>query len=266
MENSRKGAGSSPGTAYLGLVKSPVALTVGAAESSACSGLLADLRTFGRLGVRGAGVVTALGAEGQEGFVVVHEIPAQAVRQQLLAARGAGSFRAVKVGFVTTVPVIRAAAAEVSRLGAPVVVDPALVSRSGTPLLRGSSTGAFVRELLPVATVITPNLPEASLLAGFPVRNEEDAKRAARAIQQLGPRAVLIKGGHAEGDDVANGLLDGRTWCIHRHPRLPVGRPEGSGGLLSAAIAAHLARGETLPDAVAAAFEFVYRELAERST
>ncbi|HSB36073.1 MAG TPA: hydroxymethylpyrimidine/phosphomethylpyrimidine kinase [Thermoanaerobaculia bacterium] len=237
-------------------------LTVAAAESSACSGLLADLRTFGRLGVRGAGVVTAVGTENPEGFVLVHEIPTQAVREQLRAARAAGPIRAAKVGFVTTVPVIRAAAAEVSRLGAPVVVDPALVTRSGTPLLRGSSTGAFVRELLPVATVITPNLPEASLLAGFPVRNEDGAKRAARAIQQLGPRAVLIKGGHAEGDEVADGLLDGRTWCTLRHPRLPVERPEGSGGLLSAAITAFLARGETLPDAVAAALDFVHRELA----
>jgi hydroxymethylpyrimidine/phosphomethylpyrimidine kinase len=97
---------------------------------------------------------------------------------------------------------------------------------------------------------VTPNLPEASLLAGFPIRGEADAKRAARAIQALGPRAVLIKGGHAEGDVFVDGLLDGRTWHAFSSPRIGERAVPGAGDALSAAITAFLARGETLPDAV----------------
>ncbi len=241
----------------------PPVLAVAALESTGRSGLLADLGTLWRLGARGAGVATALGTDGPDGFALLHEIPAPAVREALRGALAGGRIRAAKVGFVTTVPVIRLLARDLAAAGIPVVVDQPVATRAGAPLLRSTSATAFVRELLPVATLVTPNLPEASLLAGFPIRGEEDAKRAARAIQQLGPRAVLIKGGHAEGDVLVDGLLDGRTWSTFRHPRLPLERPDGAGGLVSAAAAAYLARGETLPEAVAAAVCFVQRELAE---
>jgi len=243
-------------------VGTTLVLAVAALESTGRSGLLSDLRTFWGLGARGEGVATAVGTEGPDGFAVLHEFPLPAVREQLRAALEDGQVRASKVGFVTTVPVIRFLARNLSATGIPVVVDQPVATRAGAPLLRSTSTTAFVRELLPLATLVTPNLPEASLLAGFPIRGEDDAKRAARAIQQLGPKAVLIKGGHAEGDVVVDGLLDGRTWSTFRHPRLPVERPGGAGGLLSAAVAAYLARGETLPEAVAAALDFVHRELA----
>ena len=222
-------------TAYLGGVESPSVLAAAALESTGRSGLLADLRTFWRLGAKGAAVATALGADGPGGFAVSHEIPAPAVREALREALAEGRIRAAKVGFVTTVPVIRLLARDLSAAGIPVVVDQPVATRSGAQLLRSTSATAFVRELLPLATLVTPNLPEASLLAGFPIRGEDDAKRAARAIQQLGPRAVLIKGGHAPGDDVVDGLLDGRTWSTFRHPRLALERPDGAGGLLSAA-------------------------------
>jgi hydroxymethylpyrimidine kinase/phosphomethylpyrimidine kinase len=238
-------------------------LAVAALESTGRSGLLADLRTLWRLGVPGAGIATALGVEGPAGFGVLHELPATALREALREALADGRTRAVKVGFVTTVPVIRLLARDIAAARLPAVVDQPIATRAGAPLLRSTSANAFVRDLLPHAALVTPNLPEASLLAGFPIRGEDDAKRAARAIQGLGPRAVLIKGGHAEGDVVVDGLLDGRTWSTFRHPRLPLGRPDGAGGLVSAAVAAYLARGETLPDAVAAALDFVHRELAE---
>lgn len=243
-------------------MEQPPVLAVAALESTGQSGLLADLRTFWRLGARGAGVATALGAEGPDGFAVLHEIPAAAVREAVRAALADRRIRAAKIGFVTTVPVIRLVARDLSAAGVPVVIDQPVATRAGAPLLRSTSATAFLRELLPLANLVTPNLPEASLLAGFPIRGEGDAKRAARAIQQLGPRAVLIKGGHADGDIVVDGLLDGRTWSTFRHPRLQVERPEGAGGLVSAAVAAYLARGETLPEAVAAALDFVHRELA----
>ena len=243
-------------------MESPLVLSVAALESTGRSGLLADLRTFWRLGARGAGAATALGADGPSGFAVLHEVPVPVLRETLRGALADGRIRAAKVGFVTTVPVIRLLARELSAAGFPVVVDQPVATRSGAPLFRSTSATAFVRELLPLATLLTPNLPEASLLAGFPIRGEDDAKRAARAIQQLGPRAVLIKGGHAQGNVVVDGLLDGRTWSTFRHPRLALKRPDGAGGLVSAAAAAYLARGETLPEAVAAAIDFVHGELA----
>jgi hydroxymethylpyrimidine kinase/phosphomethylpyrimidine kinase len=242
-------------------VEAPRVLSVAALEGAGRSGLLADLRTYWRLGVRGAGVATAVTGDGPDGPVVFHEIPAPAVREAVRAALAGGGIHAAKIGFVTTVPVIRLVVRSLSAAGLPVVVDQPVASRSGTAHLRATSATAFVRELLPLATLVTPNLPDASLLAGFPIRGEDDAKRAARAIQQLGPRAVLIKGGHAEGDVVVDGLLDGRTWSTFRHPRLPLESAGNAGGLASAAAAAYLARNETLPEAVAAALDFVHREL-----
>jgi hydroxymethylpyrimidine/phosphomethylpyrimidine kinase len=244
-------------------VEPPRVLAVAALESPGRSGLLADLRTLWNLGVGGAGVATALAADGPDGSILLHEIPAPAVREALRQALASDRIRAAKIGFVTTVPVIRLVARSLSAAGIPTVVDQPVATRTGASLFRSTSAAAFLRELLPLATLVTPNLPEASLLAGFPIRGEDDAKRAARAIQQLGPRAVLITGGHADGDVVVDGLLDGRTWSTFRHPRLPVERPGGAGGLLSAAAAGYLAIGETLPDAVKAALDFVHRELAE---
>jgi hydroxymethylpyrimidine/phosphomethylpyrimidine kinase len=120
----------------------------------------------------------------------------------------------------------------------------------------------LIHELLPLASLITPNLPEASVLAGFAIRNEADAKRAARAIQGLGPRAVLIKGGHSEGSEIVDGLLDGRTWHLYHHERLETVHLHGVGCTLSAAITAWLARGETLPEAVARGLDYVHLAIA----
>jgi hydroxymethylpyrimidine/phosphomethylpyrimidine kinase len=235
------------------------ALTVHAADPTGAAGLQADLSVFGALGVRGASVVTAVAARSGEAAGVFHELPASAVRAQREALSGEHLPGAAKVGFLSRTPVVRLVAADLARRRIPVVVDPVLVSRSGPRLLAAPSWAAFLRELLPGAALVTPNLPEASLLAGFPIRSEGDAKRAARAIQARGPRAVLIKGGHAEGDVIVDGLLDGRTWRAFAAPRLGAWTVPGAGDVLSGAIAAFLARGETLPDAVENGLSFVRR-------
>jgi hydroxymethylpyrimidine/phosphomethylpyrimidine kinase len=142
------------------------------------------------------------------------------------------------------------------------VLDPEMTGDGERRLLRPTSLPALVRQLLPAATVATPNLAEASVLAGFAIREEADAKRAARAIQQLGPQAVLIKGGQAEGSEIVDGLLDGHTWTIFRHPRLGGRHHHGAGATLAAALTAYLALGETLPDAVAKAVSYTHRALA----
>lgn len=237
-------------------------LAVGALEAGGGGGLPADLKTFESLGVTGACVATAVTVQNGSALTVVHDLPLPAVREQLKAARDAPPPRVVKIGLLTTVPVIRLLAAELAVLAVPAVIDPEMTGSGESRLLRATSLPALVRELLPCATVVTPNLAEASVLAGFAIRAESDAKRAARAIQQLGPQAVLIKGGHAEGSEIVDGLLDGRTWTTYRHPRLGTRHHHGAGATLSAALAAYLALGETLPDAVRKAVAYTQRALA----
>lgn len=240
------------------------ALSVHAADPTGTAGLQGDLAVFGALGVQGASVVTGVASWTGAVAGVLHEVPAAAVRAQLQAISEGPEPAAAKVGFFGRTPVVRLVAADLARRGIPVVVDPFLVTRPGPRLLPAPTYSAFLRELLPAAALVTPNLPEASLLAGFAIRSESDAKRAARAIQAHGPRAVLIKGGHAEGDVVVDGLLDGRTWRAFAAPRIGPGPVPGSGDALSAAITGLLARGETLPDAVEGALRWVRQLLASR--
>ena len=238
------------------------ALSLHAADPTGTGGLQGDLAVFAALGVRSASVVTAVAARSGPAAGVLHELPVAAVRAQLQAVLEGPIPAAVKVGFVSKTPVVRLIAADLVRRGVPAVVDPVLVSRTGPRLLPAPSWSAFLKDLLPAAAIVTPNLPEASLLARFPIRGEADAKRAARAIQALGPRAVLIKGGHAEGEVLVDGLLDGRTWRAFASRRIGEGAVAGAGDALSAAITAFLARGETLPDAVEHALAFVRSAIA----
>lgn len=246
-------------------MSSRVALTITAADPSGTAGLQGDLAVFSALGVTSRSVVTAVAARTGPAAGILYELPAQAIRAQIEALSDGPVPSAVKVGFLAKTPAVRLAAAYIVRQGIPAVVDPVLVARSGPRLLAAPSWAAFLKELLPAAALVTPNLPEASLLAGFPIRGEADAKRAARAIQALGPRAVLIKGGHAEGDVFVDGLLDGRTWRAFASPRVGGGPVPGAGDAISAAITSFLARGETLPDAVEHGLAHVRRALASAS-
>ncbi len=237
-------------------------LAAGALETGGGGGLAADLLTLDSLGLAGTPVVTAITVQEGASLSVVHDLPLAAVREQLRGARESYPPRAVKVGLLTTVPVVRLLAEEIWSLRVPAVVDPEMTDGVAPRLLRRTTLEALVRELLPVTTLVTPNLAEAVLIAGFPIHGESDAKRAARAIQQLGPQAVLIKGGAAGGEIVVDGLLDGRTWTTFRRPRLGTRHHHGVGATLSSALAAYLALGETLPDAVGKALDYTHRALA----
>jgi len=239
----------------------PTALSINASDPA--GGLLAaDLLVFDALGVSGAAVVTAATARGLREEGPVHDVPVAQLRASLGAAVEARRPAAAKLGLVTAVPGARALARAVGPLGLPLVVDPGFAPASGLRLVRSTVLDVLVRELLPSAALVTLNVPEASVLAGFAIRSEADAKAAARRVQALGPSAVLVTGGCVEGPTVVDGLLDGRTW--HRFEAARVEAPEacGAGGLLSAAVTAWLALGETLPDAVSLALEFVRRALA----
>lgn len=234
-----------------------IALTIAGSDSGGGAGIQGDLKTFEALGVFGTSVITAVTAQSTTAVTAVHEVPAAIVGAQLAAVLSDLPPAAVKIGMLTNVPAIRVIAKRLRDVKVPIVLDPVMVSKSGARLLRAGTLSAVIRELFPLAVLVTPNLPEASVLAGFPIRSEADAKTAARRIQGLGPSAVLIKGGHSEGPELVDGLLDGRTWRRWSAERIATTHTHGTGCALSSAIAAFLALGETLPDAVEKAIRFV---------
>jgi hydroxymethylpyrimidine/phosphomethylpyrimidine kinase len=239
----------------------PSALAISATDPG--GGLLAaDLLAFEALGILGSGVVTALTAYGIRQPGPAHDVPMGILRPSLEGSLSTRPPSSVKVGILTTVPAVRTVARTLASVFVPLVVDPGFVPRSGVRLLRSTVVDAVVRDLLPSAALVTLNLLEASALAGFVIRSEAEVKVAARRIQALGPSAVLVTGGCAEGANVVDGLLDGRTWHRFESLRSDIPLASGAGGLLSAAVAAWLAKGETLPDAVYRAISFVHKSLA----
>lgn len=239
----------------------PAALTITGSDSSGRGGLQADLRTFTALGVEGLSALTTVGARHVAHLVAVHDVPASIVAAQIEAGLQDPALSAVKVGLMTSVPTIRAVVRALREYGGPIVVDPVLVGRGRALHLRATSLQALVRSLLPLATLTTPSRDEAAALAGAPLRDEADLKAAARRIQSLGPRAVLIMGALRDERQIVDLLLDGRTYLRIVSPRSPDPVP-GLGDTLSAAIAALLARGETVPDAVEKARAYLRRLVA----
>jgi hydroxymethylpyrimidine kinase/phosphomethylpyrimidine kinase len=239
----------------------PTALTIAGSDSGGGAGIQGDLKTFEAFGVYGTCVITAVTAQNTTEITSIEELSAQLVRAQLAAVLADIPPSAVKIGMLPSVPAIRAVASLLAGVPAPIVIDPVLVGKTGRKLSRTTSLSALVRELFPLAALVTPNLPEASALAGFPIRSEADAKSAARKIQALGPRAVLIKGGHGEGPELVDGLLDGRTWHRFSNPRIDSTSTHGTGCALASAIAALLALGVDVPDAVPRAIQYVRRAI-----
>jgi hydroxymethylpyrimidine/phosphomethylpyrimidine kinase len=239
--------------------RTPSALTIAGSDSSGGAGIATDLETFAAFGVHGLAAITAVTTQTTRQVHAIHRVPAAQVEAQIHAAFADFRIGAVKIGMLGSAPIARAAA-RVLRESArcPIVLDPVLASSSGTTLLSAAGLRALREELLPMATLLTPNLPEAEILLG---RRIADPAQAARDLRALGARAVLLKGGHGRGRNVCDFLADARGVVELRHPRLPV-RARGTGCALASAIAAGLARGRTLREAVAEADAFVQRALA----
>ena len=246
----------------------PVALTVAGSDSSGGAGIQADLKTFAALGVFGASAITALTAQNTTGVRDVHGVPVAHVVAQVEAVLDDLDVRAVKTGMLGTAEVVRAVAALADRLPH-LVVDPVMVASSGARLLEVSAEQAYVTALLPRAAVLTPNLHEAQVLLGASITTLDEQRQAARALGELGPRAVLVKGGHAvtgAGDAAVDVLWDGEHLLELRAPRVAGTNDHGTGCSLASAIAAGLAKGDGLVDAVAAAKAYVARALAGGAT
>jgi hydroxymethylpyrimidine/phosphomethylpyrimidine kinase len=240
-----------------------VALTIAGSDSGGGAGIQADLKTFQALGVYGTSVITAITAQNTLGVRGVHEVPPDIVAAQIDAVAEDLGVDGAKTGMLASADVIAAVAERVRHwhLDQVLVIDPVMVAKSGDRLLRADAVDALVRDLLPLAAVLTPNLPEAEVLIGQPLTTEAEIRDAARRIVDLGPRAVLMKGGHRPGDRVDDVLFDGETFHLLPGTRVQTTSTHGTGCTLSAAIAAGLAQGLPLLDAVTRAHTYLAEAL-----
>ncbi|HYB90186.1 MAG TPA: bifunctional hydroxymethylpyrimidine kinase/phosphomethylpyrimidine kinase [Candidatus Binataceae bacterium] len=237
----------------------PVALTIAGSDPGGGAGVQADLKTFAALGVYGYSALTAVIAQNSRAVTRVAPIEPAMVAAQIDAVVRECRPGAVKTGALGSAAVVRAVARAIEemRLPAP-VVDPVIVSSAGVRLLDSAGERALSRYLIPLARVITPNIPEAEALTGIRIDGDAAMRAAARALLAMGARAVVIKGGHREGtSDAADLLYDGRRFVELRAPRIPGGGAHGTGCAFSAAMAAYLARGAELESAVRAAKRYV---------
>jgi len=240
----------------------PKALTIAGSDSGAGAGIQADLKTFSALGVYGTTVITAITAQNTLGVTAVHEIPIDVVAAQLDAVMTDIGADAAKTGMLSSAAIIEAVAAGVARHRIErLVVDPVMVAKSGDRLLREDAVDALRHRLLPLAFIVTPNAPEAEVLCGRPVRDEAEMREAARIIHSFGPRYVVVKGGHVEGDQVVDLLYDGQHFERFVLPRVETPHTHGTGCTFSAAIAAFLARGLDVASAVWEAKQYLHRAL-----
>ncbi|MEU2158441.1 bifunctional hydroxymethylpyrimidine kinase/phosphomethylpyrimidine kinase [Streptomyces sp. NPDC019396] len=239
----------------------PRVLTVAGSDSGGGAGIQADLKTMLALGVHGMSVITAVTAQNSRGVQDAWELPAETVRTQYRSVVDDIGVDAVKTGMLASAELVEAVAELLSATDAPVVVDPVGVSKHGDPLLAESALESVRGKLLPTATVATPNMDEVAQLTGVRVADESDLRCAAGAVLDLGPRWALIKGGHLAGDAV-DLLTDGTDEHWLRAPRHDNRHTHGTGCTLASAVAAGLAKGLTVPEAVYAAKEYVTGAIA----
>jgi len=234
------------------------ALTIAGSDSSGGAGIQADLKTFAAHGVYGTCAITAITAQNSVAVSAVAPLEPELVTAQIEAVTRDIAIRAVKTGMLATASIVEAVAAAVSSCRLPsLVVDPVMIAKSGDRLLDPQAMHALRSALLPLAAVVTPNIPEAEVLSGRRIGSLDDASDAARIIQAMGPRAVIVKGGHAQGDEVVDLLFDGERFTELRTTRISTTSTHGTGCTFASAVAAQLALGASLTDAAAAAQDYV---------
>ena len=240
----------------------PKALTIAGSDSGGGAGIQADLKTFSAFRVFGMSVVTAITAQNSVGVHGVHDVPPEFVAAQIDAVLGDFGTDAIKIGMLSSPAIVETVAARLAGGATPLVLDPVMIAKSGDALLQPAARDALAGRLLPLAHVVTPNLPEAAALAGIPVDTEKDMEEAARRIHRTGPRHVLVKGGHL-ADSATDLLFDGRAFTRFPGERLASTSTHGTGCTLSSAIAAGLAHGRPLHEAIREAKAYVTAAIRE---
>ena len=237
--------------------KVPVAITIAGSDSGGGAGIQADLKTFAALGVHGTTAITCITAQNTSSIAAVEDLGIAVIESQIESVYTDLGIDAGKTGMLHSTETIRAVSAKISEYKFPLVVDPVMVSKSGTLLLKPDALDTLKKLLIPQATIITPNIPEAEKIANMKIRNLNDSEQAAKTICDMGPRAVVIKGGHLPGSEAADLLhFEGRSEIL-TGPRLNVKTTHGTGCSFSAAITAEIAKGCTITAAVAKAKEVV---------
>jgi hydroxymethylpyrimidine/phosphomethylpyrimidine kinase len=236
-----------------------IALTIAGSDSSGGAGIQADLKTFAALGVYGASAITALTAQNTQGVDAVLVVPPDFVARQIKVVTRDLDVRAVKIGMLATSEIIEAVARELETLSdVPVVLDPVMVAASGDVLLDEDAVEMLRSLLLPRASLITPNLPEAAKLLGTSeARDERQMRAQGEALRGLGAHAVLVKGGHADGPEAVDIFVDGEGELRLEAARIETGNTHGTGCTLSSAVAAELAKGASLREAATRAKAYV---------
>ena len=240
----------------------PVALTIGGSDPSGGAGIQADLKTFHQFGVYGMSVITLVTVQNTQRVSAVEPLAPDLVRRQLEAVVEDIPPQAAKTGALGTAEIIEVVAESARGFSIPLIVDPVMISKHGAELMSPQARHTLVRRLLPETFLVTPNLHEAEILAGVRVKNESSMQEAARRIAEMGPKAVLVKGGHLKGEAVDLLYYQGKIQRFAA-PREVTKQTHGAGCTYSAAITAEMARGRTLEAAVRLAKQYISRAIAE---
>ncbi|WP_026481465.1 bifunctional hydroxymethylpyrimidine kinase/phosphomethylpyrimidine kinase [Ahrensia sp. 13_GOM-1096m] len=252
----------------IALKRIPIALTIAGSDSGGGAGIQADLKAFSANKAYGASAITAITAQNTTSVMAVHEVPTDIVAAQISAVLSDISVDAIKLGMLFSAPIISAVSNALKTYDGKIVVDPVMIAKSGDMLLQDKAISALLAEILPRADLLTPNLPEAARLLNCDVANSNDEIIAqARALLQLGPKAVLLKGGHADGGICTDVLVDkSGVVTSFTAPRINTKNTHGTGCTYSAAIAAHLAHGEEMVAAVQRAHDYLHASICAADT
>ena len=238
-----------------------IALTIAGSDSGGGAGIQADLKSFSAMGVYGASVITAVTAQNTSAVTAIHPIPDDVVAAQIDAVLSDIKVDTIKIGMLGTPSLIATVAKALDRFEGPIVLDPVMIAKSGAVLLEDSAMDALKKHLFPHAALITPNLPEAAKLLGRAEQSEDDLIDQVEGLRALGARAVLIKGGHGSSDTCTDWLISDDAPQSFDSPRINTRNTHGTGCSYSSAIAAGLAKGMNVTDAVATAHQWLHSSI-----
>lgn len=241
------------------------ALTIAGSDSSGGAGIQGDLKTFGAHGLYGMSVITAITAQNTLGITHVHPCPAMTVELQLRALFDDIKINTIKIGMLCNLEIMNSIIEvfDMNQLP-PIVLDPVLISSTGHPLLEDNAISSMLEKLIPMTTLITPNIPESEYLTAMKINTIDDMKKACEKLSRLGSRAILLKGGHLTslGNETIDLLYTDGEFITYKHPKLITKHTHGTGCTLSSAIAAGLGKGLVLPEAVQSGIQYVQEAYA----